>query len=115
MTFSWGQFVAALLQDLNQRLRSHHCICDVVVAAVAFGKPLAEEFIEFLDASIILPFRIGNILGVAYGNHALRRLVSRRLNYRADRRTDVVENIECGLPIQFMRLAQALRSCLWGR
>ena len=87
------QIVAALPQEVNQRLRRVVTVHDQRIAAIGAGKIAVQESAEILEAGIVLPYRIVRVLEVGRRDQPLGVLKSYGLDHAADRGRDVAEKV----------------------
>src|SRR5271169_2800317 len=89
-----GKVIAAHLQHLHHGLRCAITVHHRAVELVGVGVVLLEEGQEFPHAGIVVPLRIGAILGIGGGKNALGVLEARRLDHAANRGRDVGHDMQ---------------------
>src|SRR5262249_19214262 len=87
------EIVTAHLKHLHHGLRRAVTVYDGGVESVGLWIVALQKRVEFLHAGIIVPLRVGAVLGIGGGEDALRELQPRRLQYATDRSRDVGDNV----------------------
>src|SRR6202035_3291110 len=80
---------------------------DRPVSLVGVRRVFGEEGVEFLHTFVIVPLRIGSVLGIGCGENALGIFETCRLKHRSNGRADVTLEVH-GLPAEFGYLLDAL-------
>ena len=105
-----GEVVAAHLEHLRQRLGGAVAV-DVAEPSSLVGarNVLVDEFDPFLHAGVVVPLRIGRVLGVGRREHALRILEAGRL-ITLPTEAETLVMICSGFQPSFSRLLDGLRA-----
>ncbi len=103
-----GEIIAALLEHLNHGLGRGVAIDGVAAGLVAVREVLVHERGPLLHGRIILPGRVGGILQISAGDHALRIFQAGGAQHARHLARGIADEID-RLPAEFGGLADRLR------